>query len=525
MIAPGEQKYTFTPDPDARYRYDYARVCADLNAAVAAGDERLELSIVRELCLNDLFFLIYFVLGIKAVNKPWVVDRIYESQDGHFDTLDLWAREHFKSTILTFGLTLWQVLRNPEERISIISHTRSLAKSHLQRIKVALESNLLLKMAFPDVLYMNPEKESPKWSLDFGLVLRRQGNFLESTIEAWGIIEGMPAGKHFTGRIYDDLVTEKAVSTIEQIQKTKYAFELSHNIGADGGWFRVVGTIYHFADLYMDLIKDGMMHLRKYPALKDGHGVLYSDESLAKKRKFMGAYVWACQMMLDPVSGENQVFRPEWMKFFKETTQRLNYYVIVDPASKKKLNSDYTTMWVIGVSSDQKRYVVDGVHDRLSLKQRWAKFRDLCVKWGALNTGYEEYGLQADIEYIEEKQEAEGVYFPITPLGGLMSKEDRIKRLVPYMEEGKFLFPRVLNYITVNGEKKDLIEVFIKAEYLSFPYAKHDDMLDCLARILDDKLDVQFPHDSRIRKFFARKQESPIPDEMPETVQDSWVTL
>ena len=50
-------------------------------------------------------------------------------------------------------------------------------------------------------------------------------------------------------------------------------------------------------------------------------------------------------------------------------------------------------------------------------------------------------------------------------------------------------------------------------------------MLDCLSRILDDKLDVQFPHDSRIRKFFARKQESPIPDEMPETVQDSWVTL
>jgi hypothetical protein len=34
----------------------------------------------------------------------------------------------------------------------------------------------------------------------------------------------------------------------------------------------------------------------------------------------------------------------------------------------------------------------------------------------------------------------------------------------------------------------DMTRVFIDEEYKIFPYAPHDDMLDCLARIRDEKL-------------------------------------
>ena len=520
-----ERKYSFEPCDGADYRFDYSAIALALNEAVEAGDEVREISIIREGCLSDLFFLIYFVIGIKAVNKPWVVARIYECQDNHKDTLDLWAREHFKSTILTFALPIWQVLRDPNERIAIISHTRSIAKSFLQRIKVTLETNELLIKAFPDVLFVNPDRESPKWALDMGLVVRRGGNFMEATFEAWGIIEGMPAGKHFTGRVYDDLVTETSVSTADQIAKTKYVYELSHNIGAAGGWFRVIGTIYHFADLYMSIIEDRSLFVRRYPCRDErGVGVLYDDVYLANKRKHMGAYTWACQMMLDPVANDNQVFRPEWLKFFKSTTTKLNYYIIVDPASKKKVNSDYTTMWVIGVDSGQRRFYVDCVHDRLSLKERWTKLKELVMKWSPFSVGYEEYSMQADIEYIQEKQEAEGVYFPIIALGGGMSKEERIRRLVPHMEDGKLLFPRQLKYTMTTGDTVDLMSVFIKDEYLRFPYSKHDDMLDCAARILDEKLNVQFPHDSRIKRFFQGPVSGDIFAEL-EPDEESWMGL
>ena len=93
-----ERKYSFEPCDGAPYRFDYSAIALALNEAVESGDEVREISIIREGCLSDLFFLIYFVIGIKAVNKPWVVARIYECQDNHKDTLDLWAREHFKST-------------------------------------------------------------------------------------------------------------------------------------------------------------------------------------------------------------------------------------------------------------------------------------------------------------------------------------------------------------------------------------------------------------------------------------------
>jgi hypothetical protein len=34
---------------------------------------------------------------------------------------------------------------------------------------------------------------------------------------------------------------------------------------------------------------------------------------------------------------------------------------------------------------------------------------------------------------------------------------------------------------------------FIAEEYLAFPVSLHDDMLDCLARILDPELGASFP--------------------------------
>ena len=515
-------KYSFAPNPDCRYRFDYEKIAADLNAA-AERDPAEEHSIIRAMVLADLFFLIYFVLKITKVNQPFVVARVYEVQDEPHGTLDLWAREHFKSTILTYALIVWEVLRNPEERICIISHTRSIAKAFLQRLKVTFENNELLKAAFPDVLYMEPEKESPKWALDHGLILKRQGNFLEATLEAWGIVDGMPAGKHFTGRVYDDLVTEVSVATPEQMAKTLYAYELSHNIGADGGWFRVIGTIYHFADLYMGIIKEQSLKVRKYPAVVDGEPVLLSHSALAEKRKHMGAYVWACQMMLDPVADDNQAFRKEWLKFTNAVTQRINTYIIVDPATKKKRNSDFTTIWVIGVDSRRKKYIVDGVHDRLGLKERWVKLRDLVIRWNPLGVGYEQYGMQSDIEYIEERQETEGVFFPVTPLGGFIKKEERILRLVPHFEDGTIILPRTLFYQRIDGSKKDLMQELIHEEYLTFPYSAHDDMMDCLARILDDNMNVQYPRENAIAKFF--RPQAHLLDEEIESYEESWMTI
>jgi len=42
--------------------------------------------------------------------------------------------------------------------------------------------------------WQNPQKESPKWSEDDGLIVKRKGNPRESTREAWGLGKWARAG-------------------------------------------------------------------------------------------------------------------------------------------------------------------------------------------------------------------------------------------------------------------------------------------------------------------------------------------
>ena len=60
--------------------------------------------------------------------------------------------------------------------------------------------------------------------------------------------QGIPIGRHFERRIYDDLVTEDAAESIDQLEKVKVKFDSSQNLGREGGHHRIVGTYYHHCD-------------------------------------------------------------------------------------------------------------------------------------------------------------------------------------------------------------------------------------------------------------------------------------
>ncbi len=171
----------------------------------------------------------------------------------------------------------------------------------------------------------------------------------------------------------------------------------------------------------------------------------------------------------------------------------MNKYLVVDPASEKKKGSDYTAMWVIGLAEDQNYYLLDAVRDRLNLRERGDALFALHRRWQPLGVGYEKYGAQCDIEHLEERQRDESYRFDITPLGGSLSKPDRIKRLVPLFEQGRIYLPDRLTKTDYDGRPVDLVQAFIEEEYKPFPVALHDDMLDALARILDEPLGAVWP--------------------------------
>ena len=53
--------------------------------------------------------------------------------------------------------------------------------------------------------------------------------------------------------------------------------------------------------------------------------------------------------------------------------------------------------------------------------------------------------------------------------------------------------PRHLYKRNYEGKRQDLIQAFINDEYTPFPVMLHDDMLDCLARIVEPDLAAHFP--------------------------------
>lgn len=478
------------------YKYDYADLAQWLNHTFET-DAKAAKKQMYVMNKADLFFLLYFTLDIRAINHPWLIPKIYEIQENHNGTLDLWSRELYKSTILSYALPIWEIINNPEERIGLFSNTRGLAKKFLRRIKHTLEMNKLLLSIHSDVFYQNPEKESPKWSEDDGLMVMRKGAYAQMSFEAWGVIEAMPIGAHFSIMNFDDLVTWDSTRTAEQILKTKEGFQLASLLGeTEGGRVRVIGTRYDFNDLYSDMIKSGNWKVRRYRG--DIQPSFWTDEQIEKKREDLGPYNFATQISLEPISKTKRKLEISWIKYYDKVPKGLNFYILCDPAGDTKTNrSSYTVFGVIGVDWNKNKFLVDMVRDRLGLGQKWAVLRDLYVKWSqmgeVLNVGYEKYSMQADIGYLEDKMLEEGIVFHIEPLGGNIPKDDRIETLVPDLAAGKWWFSFELWYTDVEGQVRNLMKEFLDEEYKYWPHIKFKDMLDMLARINDRDLDVIYP--------------------------------
>lgn len=457
---------------------------------------------LRILAQIDLYFLIRYILNRPDIEHTWLFDRCREVQDNPNGHLDLWAREHYKSTIITLGLTIQDLLKNPELTVGIFSHTRGIAKGFLRQLKREFESNEKLKSLYPEIFWNIPHKESPKWSEDDGLILKRKGNPKESTIEAWGLVDGQPTGKHFQLLIYDDVVTLESVRSSDMIKKTTQALGMSYNLGVKvsaGGQRRFIGTRYHYNDTYKEILSRDTATSRIYPATEDGtiegEPVLLTRRELNTIRRDSGPYVFACQQLQNPSEDSKQGFQKPWLEYYdsidKNDWEKMNRYILVDPANEKKKENDYTSMWVVGLAEDLSYYWLDVIRDRLNLVERAEALFDLHKKWRPLAVGYEKYGMQADVEHIEEKQKRENYRFKIVPLASPVPKLDRIRKLIPLYEQKRMILPRTLYRMNYEGMQRDLVHDFVHEEYLAFPVGTYD-MLDSQARILDKELNAKF---------------------------------
>lgn len=464
----------------------------------------------RNLCRGDLFYLLTYELHRKDLVHPWLFARCREVQAEDNGVLDLWAREHYKSTVKTFARNIQRILRDPDMTIGIFSHTRPIAKQFLRQIKLEFETNNDLKELFPEILWANPSRDAPKWSEDEGIVVQRKTNPKEMTVEAWGLVDHQPTSKHFRWRTYDDVVVPESVTNPEAIAKTTRAWELSDNLGAEGGGEDYSGTRYHLFDTYADMMDRGAVRVRLRPAThngkEDGKPVLISRERLVAKRIKQGPYTFSAQMLLNPIADRDRKFHEGWLRYWTPRRKDLNVYITVDPSSGKrgdgKKDRDYTSMWVFGIDGRFNYMVLNMVRAKWTLTERTNALFQFVRYYQPIRVGYEQYGLQADVEHIKFVQDQQNYRFDIVELGGSMAKNDRIERLVPVFEQGRFFLPHSCIH-KLEGHAIDMTKVFVTEEYMPYPVLKHDDMFDGAARILDEDMQVRAPEPPRVEPFDA----------------------
>lgn len=488
----------FTPKVDCNYKYDYSEIFRQI--ALENLDSK---SAYKSLILDDLFFIVYFVMGVKVANHPFVVDMCRMVEDGpQSNTLDLWAREHFKSTILTVARIVQSHCIDPTKCIAIFSHTRPIAKGFLRSIKQTYQSSSILKECFPEAFYKDPEKESPKWSEDDGLIIRGHApSRKEASLEAWGLVEGMPTSKHFDERIYDDVETADLVGNPDIVNKLRAAFDLSQNLGTLDGTHRVVGTYYTHEGL-LTYLRDkvnakgeSVYTLRRQPGTDDGSEtgkpVLLSQDRWDELRAG-DKYVFYCQQLLDPSpQGARRLESRCFIRIApKSIPKNLRRFMLVDPAGDSKDGKgDAWALGVFDVDTDVDQigassvYLIDLVAQPMRFEQAIEEAVRMYLRNGLIQCiGVEKVGLSTVEGHIANALKQKGRLVSIENKSLVLLKPANRNKMQRITAALAWPLYNSKLYISSEIAPEYVQRLFDEAD--KFPYW-HDDVLDIFAYLYD----------------------------------------
>lgn len=481
------------------------------------------LSTERLLCRTDLYFLLRYALRREDMEKPWIFERCREVQREPNGRIDIWSREHYKSSIITFGKTIQDILASHgddplpewnglEATIGIFSFSRPAAKKFLRQIKIEFEQNSDLKNLFPDILWENPSRESPKWSEDDGLVVKRKSNPRESTVEASGLVDGMPTGMHYLIRVYDDVVTLDNARSAEMIKKTNQAWALSLALGREGGYERYVGTFYADGDTYNHMIEQEAGIPRIYPATEDGtfsgKPVLFSQEYLDAKKKG-GSYDFSCQYLCNPVPGDSAYFKREDFNWYDTPPKHLRKYGASDCALSEG-KGDFTELGIGGVDPEDNFYLLDWWTGQ-EQPDVWMEAQlDLVKKHQPHLWASESGQIRRAIEpFLDKRMRVRRDWVQMEWFPAISDKPTMARSFQAMVAQGRVYLPKTM-------WAEDLVDQLVR-----FPKGKFDDKVDVcglFGRLIDQMHTPVIPESED-------KEDFNDPYGFEEAIENDWKTL
>lgn len=410
---------------------------------------------------------------------------------------------HGKSDIVSRALPPYFLGRCKDFHPDIImsGYGTSLVKGFSRKAQGIIESDAYRQL-FPGVEIDPDRSAAEEWGV--------KGS--QGTIVAQGL-GGSITGKGGNLIIVDDYCKNREEAESDALRDKlwdSFKDDLMTRTNAPAAIVIVCATRWHKDDL-IGRIYDAMkkdpdfprFETLKFPARLPGQynvlfPELYSPEWYSRQRATLGNYSAAALLDCEPIGSGMTTFKSEWWceygEGFAPALSDMNVYIEVDPANSKGVSADWTTMFVKGKATDGNTYVLDIVHDHLNLLERTQVLFALVKKWHPMRVFYESYGLDSDIQHIEDAMNRTKFHFRITRLKHMMPKVDRIKRLVPGFERGEYWFPnKLMKRRVADGTVYDAIMEF-REEYDSFPMVKHDDMIDAFSDDCDTEVLSQVPY-------------------------------
>jgi len=376
------------------------RAAPQRRTAMPSRSEVLEAA--RRKGRENLFFLAKEVLGYREL-ADFHAD-ICADVVKHPRSLYLLPRGHFKTTILTVALSIYDIINDPNTRILINSDILGNSRAFLREIKGHIERNDDFRTLYGDLV-------GDYWQSDGITISTRTANHKEPTISL-GAIGNEKTSGHYKRIINDDLVGLKDMISEAKRRSTRFYYDTFEDLILPGGAITSNGTRWHTHDLYKHIIdnfRDYVVNDKYRRAILANGRPLFPErfalvDLLEKQRK--NPIMFSAQNFNEPLPLEGQLYSHDELKFFDPLdVEREGMYMIgvTDPALGKSKKSDYVCILTLGVDEAGTIYVWDCYLERAKPDEacRVAAIHNKTWKWD--RAGGEANGFQ---ELFVEKFEA-----------------------------------------------------------------------------------------------------------------------
>ena len=311
--------------------------------------------------------------------------------------LVLYPRGHRKSFYAAM-YACWRIVVDPSISIVYLSATSDLAESQLRTIKSTLDSPIVRRY-WPELIQAD-EGRREKWTTTEICVddpRRKAEGTRDSTVKAGGLTTNI-TGAHCDLIILDDMVVPKN-NTEEGRRQVMSQYSQLQSILNPGGMILAVGTRYHPKDIYdtmqttveeiyddtgeligkenqwdvlQKVVEENGEFLWNRQKRKDGKYYGFDFKELSRiKAGYVDKSQFYAQYYNDPNDEGNALITPDMFEYYNREhlyskagvyyikNRPLNVYAAIDFAFSLNNRADSSSIVVVGIDSDNNRYVLD----------------------------------------------------------------------------------------------------------------------------------------------------------------------